>query len=84
MVDLGVINTNAKIGEFENLLDDALQTTQYMPGLAKKAFNSARNIQNTLAGKLYQGSDDVWKIYSYDRELNKLKNVFKNTFNNMF
>ena len=81
MVDLGVINTNAKIGEFENLLDDALQTTQYMPGLAKKAFNSARNIQNTLAGKLYQGSDDVWKIYSYDRELNKLKNVFKNNPN---
>ena len=78
LVDLGVINTNAKIGEFESLLNDAVETTQYMPGLANKGFNYARNIQNTLAGKLYQGSDDIWKTYSYEMELNKLKNVFKN------
>ena len=81
LVDLGVINTNAKIGEFESLLNDAVETTQYMPGIANKSFNYARNIQNTLAGKLYQGSDDVWKTYSYEMELGKLKNVFKNNKN---
>jgi hypothetical protein len=81
LVDLGVINTNAKIGEFESLLNDAVETTQYMPGLVNKGFNKARNIQNTLAGKLYQGSDDVWKAYSYEMELGKLKNVFKNNKN---
>jgi len=77
MIDFGVVNTNTKIGELESLLGDALQSTQYMPGLLRKGFNSARNIQNTLAGKLYQGSDDVWKIFSYSRELDKLRNVFK-------
>ena len=81
LVDLGVINTNAKIGEFESLLNDAVETTQYMPGLLNKGFNKARNIQNTLAGKLYQGSDDVWKTYSYEMELGKIKNVFKNNKN---
>lgn len=76
LVDLGVINTNAKIGEFESLLNDAVGATQYMPQVAKKGFNYARNVQNTLAGKLYQGSDDVWKTYSYEMELGKLKNAF--------
>ena len=76
LIDLGVINTNSKIGEFESLLDDAVGATQYMPQLARKAFNYSRNVQNTLAGKLYQGSDDVWKTYSYEMELGKLKNAF--------
>ena len=76
LIDLGVINTNSKIGEFESLLDDAVGATQYMPQVARKGFNYARNVQNTLAGKLYQGSDDVWKTYSYEMELGKLKNAF--------
>jgi hypothetical protein len=76
LIDLGVINTNSKIGEFESLLNDAVGATQYMPQVARKGFNYARNVQNTLAGKLYQGSDDVWKTYSYEMELGKLKNAF--------
>jgi hypothetical protein len=75
-IDLGVVNTNAKIGEFEALLNDAVDSTQYMPGLAKKGFKKAQNLQNGFAAKLYQGSDDVWKIYSYQMELGKLKKVF--------
>ena len=76
LVDVGLVNTNAKIGEFESLLNDAVDATQYMPKFARKGFNIARNAQNTLAGKLYQGSDDVWKIYSYEMELGKLQKAF--------
>ena len=76
LIDLGVVNTNSKIGEFESLLNDAVNATQYMPKFAKKGFSVARNAQNTLAGKLYQGSDDVWKTYSYEMELGKLKKAF--------
>ena len=42
-------------------------------GLVEKA----ANIQNTFAGKLYQGSDDIWKIYSYEMELGRLMDAFK-------
>ena len=76
-IDLGIVNTNAKIGEFEALLNDAVDSTQYMPSLAKKGFKKAQNLQNGFSAKLYQGSDDVWKIYSYQMELGKLKKVFE-------
>ena len=80
-VDLGVVNTNAKIGEFESLLNDAVDAKQAMPGVAKKAFQFVKNQQNNFAAKLYQGSDDVWKISSHELELGKLQKVFKNNVN---
>jgi len=76
LVDLGVINTNANIGEINSLIDDAVETTQYMPGLARKAFKKAQGLQNGFAAKLYQASDDVWKTYSYEMELGRLQKAF--------
>jgi hypothetical protein len=76
LIDLGVINTNAKIGEFESLLNDAVETTQYMPGLARKAFKKAQGLQNGFSAKLYQASDDVWKTYSFEMELGRLQKAF--------
>ena len=77
MIDLGIVNTNSKVGEFEDLFKDALNAKGGVYG--KKAIQAAQNIQNTFAGKLYQGSDDVWKIYSYEMELGRLKDAFKNS-----
>lgn len=76
LVDLGVINTNANIGEINSLIDDAVETTQYMPGLARKAFKKAQGLQNGFAAKLYQATDDVWKTYSYEMELGRLQKAF--------
>ena len=76
LVDLGVINTNANIGEINSLIDDAVETTQYMPGLVRKAFKKAQGLQNGFAAKLYQASDDVWKTYSYEMELGRLQKAF--------
>ena len=75
LIELGIVNTNAKIGEFENLFKDALSAKQGVFG--KKYVEKAANIQNTFAGKLYQGSDDIWKIYSYEMELGRLMDAFK-------
>jgi hypothetical protein len=81
LVELGIINTNAKVGEFEALLNDALESTKTVPKIAEKAFQFARNQQNGFAAKLYQGSDDVWKAYSFEMELAKLQKAFKNNPN---
>jgi len=75
LIELGIVNTNAKIGEFENLFKDALSAKQGVFG--RKYVEQAANIQNTFAGKLYQGSDDIWKIYSYEMELGRLMDAFK-------
>ena len=75
LIELGIVNTNAKIGEFENLFKDALSAKKGVFG--RKYVEAAANIQNTFAGKLYQGSDDIWKIYSYEMELGRLRDAFK-------
>ena len=75
LIELGIVNTNAKIGEFENLFKDALSAKKGVFG--RKYVEAAANIQNTFAGKLYQGSDDIWKIYSYEMELGRLMDAFK-------
>jgi len=83
LIDLGVVNSNAKVGEFEDLLKDAVtgQSGNFLSkipvGSKTNLLQVARNTQNRFAGKLYQGSDDVWKTYSWEMELGKLKNVFK-------
>ena len=80
MVQRGIVNTNAKIGEFEDLLGDASKFGYTsIPFFGKKPFQYIQNTQNRFAGKLYQGSDDVWKIYSYEMELGRLKEAFKNS-----
>ena len=78
MVSRGVVNTNAKVGEFEDLLGDAVKAG-YAPGFTKKVLAAAQNTQNRFSGKLYQGSDDIWKIYSYQMEMGRLKKAFDNS-----
>lgn len=76
LVDLGVINTNAKIGEFESLLNDAAEGTGFGSGVTGKLFKKAQGMQNGFAAKLYQASDDVWKTYSFEMELGRLERIF--------
>ena len=76
LVDLGVINTNAKIGEFESLLNDAAEGTGLGSGVGKRLFKRTQSLQNSFAAKLYQASDDVWKTYSFEMELGRLQRIF--------
>ena len=75
LVDLGVINTNAKIGEFESLLKDAAEGTGLGSGIGNRLFKRTQSLQNSFAAKLYQASDDVWKTYSFEMERGRLKNI---------
>ena len=58
-------------------MDKAVIFYQNTCGPKTDLLQVARNTQNRYMGKLYQGSDDVWKTYSWEMELGKLKNVFK-------
>lgn len=74
---LGVVNTNVRQGEFEQLIKEAIDnktSSRFFQGAPLKA---AEKLQNNFATKVYQGSDDVWKIYSYEMELGKLKDIIK-------
>ena len=83
MVKRGIVNTNSKVGEFEDLMGDAsqfgMQSNFSLFGKKINPLEIARNTQNRFAGKLYQGSDDIWKIYSYEMELGRLKSALKNS-----
>ena len=85
MVRRGIVNTNSKIGEFEDLMGDAskfgYQSDISLFGKKINPLEIAKNTQNRFAGKLYQGSDDIWKIYSYEMELGRLRSALKNSMN---
>ena len=78
-----MVNSTLKSESFEDLLkivlmDKAVIFYQKIPiGPKTDLLQVARNTQNRYMGNLYQGSDDVWKTYSWEMELGKLKNVFK-------
>ena len=85
MIELGIVNSNAKMGEFESLFKDALQAKSGVLGgnIMRKVLSAAENTQNRFSGKLYQGSDDVWKIYSYEMELGRLRDAFSKSPTNI-
>ena len=74
---LGVVNTNVRQGEFESIIKDALENKIGSKFLSGAPMKLAEKAQNNFATKVYQGSDDVWKIYNFEMELGKLNNVLK-------
>jgi hypothetical protein len=74
---LGVVNTNVRQGEFESIIKDALENKIGSKFLSGKPMKLAEKAQNNFATKVYQGSDDVWKIYNFEMELGKLYKVLE-------
>ena len=74
---LGVVNTNVRQGEFESIIKDALENKIGSKFLSGKPMKLAEKAQNNFATKVYQGSDDVWKIYNFEMELGKLNKVLE-------
>jgi hypothetical protein len=83
----GIIGTQAQIREIDRIIDDGLAVTrggefdQYGVNLAqKKARGKLGQFISSIdkgARDLYQGGDDIWKIYSFDFERSKLINAFR-------
>ena len=78
-VDTGLIQTQSKMREFEDLLRDSLEGKagwlKREGSWARGLLKGAQNTQNRFAGKVYQASDDMWKIFSKEQELKKLRTV---------
>ena len=71
---LGIINTNVRIGDFRALINEGLDASgvdDLMAGFSNKLSKGAE--------KLYIGTDDFFKINSYNSELNWLKRAYKNS-----
>lgn len=88
MSQLGVIGTNAELRELQDIIGKGLGfTAEDRAKYGSSAF--ARRLQdnklggflgsvNKKAQDLYQGGDDIWKIYNYKFEQEKLRNALRN------
>ena len=77
-LDLGLVDTGARKGEWEQLIREANQASLLgSTKLGKDAMRFIKGRRDSFANKLYQGSDDVWKIYSYKMEYGRLENAIQ-------
>lgn len=80
VLDLNVINSSASFKEIEGLLDDSSKVwkdiTKNVPGSERAGKYIDETIKNGMMSKLYVAGDDVWKLYNYRVELDKLTNAF--------
>jgi hypothetical protein len=84
--ELGVVGTQAQLRELERTIEDGLsrlstdEVDQFGVNLGqKKSRGRAGQFLGSIdkrARDLYQGGDDIWKIYNFDFERSKLVNAF--------
>ena len=72
----GVVQSGARIGEIDSLVDDAARTFK----LKEESFlgRQFKKEKNNFATRLYVGSDDLWKIASWEMEKGRLLRGFDN------
>ena len=83
---LGVIGSQAELRELQDLIRKGLDVTddksiEFGADFAKRAAGyipTWLKSANKKAQDLYQGGDNVWKIYGFEFEKNKLRNAFRN------
>ena len=79
-LDLNVINSSSSFKEIQSLLDDSSQVykdiTKNIPGSERAGKAISNQVKNGMMSKLYIAGDDVWKLYNYRVELDKLTNAF--------
>ena len=71
-----VVQSGARIGELESLIDDmqrVLNLKETNP--FSKAYKKEKN---NLLTRIYVGSDDLWKIFSWEMEKGRLSRAFNN------
>ena len=70
---LGVVGQQAQLGELNSLIDEAAAAS----GFTGKVFGSKalQGYQNSIMTKLYQGGDDVWRIFNFKTESQKIQSM---------
>ena len=72
-IEKGIVGQQAQLGELKSLIEEAATHG----GAAGKLFSSKimEKAQNNIMTKLYQGGDDVWRIFNFETESQKLFNM---------
>ena len=70
---LGVVGQQAQLGELNSLIDEAAAAS----GFTGEVFGSKalQGYQNSIMTKLYQGGDDVWRIFNFKTESQKIQSM---------
>ena len=70
---LGIVGQQAQLGELNSLIDEAAAAS----GATGKFFGSKvlQGYQNSVMTKLYQGGDDVWRIFNFKTEGQKIHSM---------
>lgn len=82
--ELGVIGSQAELKEIQNLISKGLGLEakeggrQFGSKFTDNAIGAVLGKGGKLAENMYQGGDNIWKIYNYTFELNKIKNALRN------
>jgi len=79
----GIVNTGAQLREIDAVIDDAARALEASePGAWSNATQKTIKLldasRNNFFSKVYQGSDDVWKIFSWEMEKGRMMRAFQN------
>lgn len=76
---LGVISSQAELREIQDLISKGVGLDAKQKGRQFGSKFTDSTVGSILKGaeNMYQGGDNIWKIYSYKFELNKLKNALR-------
>ena len=79
----GIVNTGANLREIDAIIDDAARALESAEPtswskMTEKTIGLLDKSRNNFLSKIYQGSDDVWKIFSWEMEKGRLMRAFGN------
>ena len=80
---LGIVNSQAELRELQELVRKGFGFADDVDGAVTKGFGSKLSELPVIrwskkAEALYQGGDDIWKVYNFVFEQNKLRNALSN------
>ena len=94
--ELGVVGTQTQLREMDRLIEEGVGFTRKADAdlmgipvgqkvgnaITRSKIGSFLSSTNTLAKDMYQGGDDVWKIYNFEFERNKILQAFGGSVKN--
>ena len=84
-LELGVVNTNTRLGDLRNLMKDVrigegnIATDKVLGGILRKLGRVGKGIKKTAetAQDLYVAEDDFWKVINYEVEFGKRQKAYE-------
>jgi hypothetical protein len=77
-VKLGIVGDSAGIGEFKNILKDAIGKEDFFTAVSDSKLIKLRNKVGGATVRLYQAEDDVYKIFAFENELARYSKAYPN------